>query len=68
MKNIKLTDKELAYIKAINYIVSYDGIITSNEDIKYLINQAIEVLIPKYKRHLVSVTETAYPTKIKIIK
>ena len=33
--------------------------------IKFLLKQGIEKFIPKKRRHLVSITETAYPVRIK---
>lgn len=60
-----LTNEEKAILKALNFVATYDGIITSEDNIKYLLNQAIEKFIPKSRQHLVSVTETVYPVRIK---
>lgn len=61
-----LTDKEKQSIKTLNFIAGYDGIIEDDGDIKYLLQQGIEKFISKKRQYLVSVTETAYPIKIKI--
>lgn len=60
-----LTNEEKQAIKVLNFIATYDGIIQSEDDIKYLLQQGIEKFIPKKRRHLVSITENSYPVKIK---
>lgn len=60
-----LTDTEKQAIKALNFMATFDGIIQSEDDIKYMLQQGIEKFIPKKRRHLVSITETAYPVRIK---
>jgi hypothetical protein len=66
MANEYLTDQEKQAIKVLNFVASYDGVINSTEDeIKYLLNQGIEKFISKSRRHLVSITKTAYPIRIK---
>jgi hypothetical protein len=60
-----LTNEEKQAIKVLNFIATYDGIIQSEDEIKYLLKQGIEKFIPKKRRHLVSITETAYPVRIK---
>ncbi len=60
-----LTDDEKSKIKALNFIATFDGVITSEDDIKFMLSQAIEKFIPKKRRHLVSITDTAYPVRIK---
>ena len=60
-----LTNEEKQAIKVLNFIATYDGIIEDEEEIKYLLKQGIEKFIPKKRRHLVSITETAYPVRIK---
>lgn len=60
-----LTNEEKQAIKVLNFIATYDGVIQSEEEIKYLLKQGIEKFIPKKRRHLVSITETAYPIRIK---
>ena len=60
-----LTNEEKQAIKVLNFIATYDGVIEDEEEIKYLLKQGIEKFIPKNRRHLVSITETAYPVRIK---
>ena len=60
-----LTDKEKQAIRTLNYVATYDGIITSDDDIKYLLGRGIEKFIAKKRQHLVRITETAYPVQIK---
>lgn len=59
-----LTDEEKQAIKVLNFTATHDGIIQSEDDIKYLLNRGIEKFIPKKRRHLVYIAET-YPIKIK---
>ena len=60
-----LTNEEKQAIKVLNFIATYDGVIQSEDEIKYLLEQGIEKFIAKKRRHLVSITETAYPVRIK---
>lgn len=60
----EFTKEEQSIIKALNFIATYDGIIKSEFEIKYLLHQGIEKLLPETKQHLVSITKTAYPIKI----
>lgn len=60
-----LTNEEKQAIKVLNYVATFDGLITSDDDIKYILTKGIERFIPKKRQHLVSITETAYPTRIK---
>lgn len=60
-----LTDQEKQSIKVLNFVATYDGIIQSDDEIKTILNNGIEKFIAKNRRHLVSITETAYPIKIK---
>lgn len=60
-----LTNEEKQAIKVLNFIATYDGVIKSEDEIEYLLKQGIEKFIPKKRRHLVSITETAYPVRIK---
>jgi hypothetical protein len=60
-----LTNEEKQAIKVLNFIATYDRVIEDEEEIKYLLKQGIEKFIPKKRRHLVSITETAYPVRIK---
>lgn len=60
-----LTNKEKQAIRVLNFIATYDGVIQSEDEIKFLLKQGIEKFIHKKRRHLVSITETAYPVRIK---
>ena len=60
-----LTTEEKQAIKVLNFVATYDGVIKSEDEIKYLLKQGIEKFIPKKRRHLVSITEIAYPIRIK---
>lgn len=62
---MKLTDKEKQSIKALNYIATFDGIIQSDDDIRFILNQGIIKFIAPKRQHLVSLTESAYPIRIK---
>lgn len=65
-----LTDSEKDAIKVLNYIARFDGIIKSDEEIRYLLRMGIDKFIAKSRRHLVSISENGYPIKItyKVIK
>lgn len=65
MNRQDLTDQEKLAIRVLNFIATYDGIIQSEDDIKFLLTQGINKFIPKKRHHLVSVTESAYPVHIK---
>ena len=60
-----LTSEERHALNVLNYIVTYDGIITSEDEIKYLLQQGIEKFIAKKRQHLVRIRES-YPIKIVI--
>jgi hypothetical protein len=60
-----LTIEEKQSLKVLNFIATYDGVIQSEDEIKYLLKKGIEKFIPKKKRQLVSITDTAYPVRIK---
>ena len=62
---MELTDKEKQSIRTLNYIATFDGIIESEDEIKYLLNEGIKKFITPKRQHLVSITETAYPIRIK---
>lgn len=62
---MELTEKEKQSIRVLNYIATFDGVIEDETEIKYLLNRGIENFIPNKRRHLVSITETAYPIRIK---
>jgi hypothetical protein len=66
MENEFLTDQEKQAIKVLNFIATYDGVIQSEDEVKYLLMQGIERFIPKKRRHLVYVAETSYPIRIRI--
>jgi len=60
-----LTNEERAILRTLNFIATFDGIINSESEIKYLLMEGIGKFIPKKRQHLVSITQTAYPIKIK---
>ena len=60
-----LTNEEKQSIKVLNFIATYDGVIRLEDEIKYVLKQGIEKFIPKKRQHLVSITESAYPVRIK---
>ena len=62
-----LTDKEKQSIRTLNYIATFDGVIKSEGEIKYLLNEGINKFIAPKRKHLVKVTETAYPVRINIL-
>ncbi len=64
----KLTIKEKEAIRTLNFIAEFDGVISLEEDIKYLLRQGINKLIHENRHHLLSITQTAYPIRIKIHK
>ncbi len=59
-----LTDQEKQSIKVLNFIATYDGIITSEDEIKYILVQGIDKFISKKRKDLVSITDS-YPITIK---
>jgi len=61
----ELTNEEKAIIRALNFTACFDGFMTESE-IKHILKEAIVKFIPKSRRHLVSVSETAYPIHIKL--
>lgn len=61
-----LTEKEKTVIQVLNYIATFDGLITNEDDRRYILETSIQRFIPKKRRKLLSITETAYPIKIKI--
>ena len=62
---MELTDKEKQSIRTPNYIATFDGVIESEDEIKYLLNEGIKKFIAPKRQHLVGLTETAYPIRIK---
>jgi len=63
-----LTDNEKQAINVLNFIATYDGIIKSEDEIKYLLKQGIENFIPKKRRRLVFINENNYPIRITVKK
>lgn len=63
-----LTTAEKQSIKTLNYVATFDGIIENEDDIRTLLDYGIKKFIPKSRQHLVAITETAYPIRIKILK
>ena len=59
-----LTNEEKQSIKVLNFIATYDGVIQSEDEIKFILKQGIKKFIAKKRQHLVSITETAYPIRI----
>lgn len=62
---MELTEKEKQSIRTLNYIATFDGIIKDEIEIKYLLYEGIKKFIALKRQHLVSITETAYPVRIK---
>lgn len=62
---MELTTDERRAIRTLNYVATFDGIIPNEDDIKFLLNQGIKKFIAPKRQHLVSITETAYPIRIK---
>lgn len=65
---MKLTENEKQAIRTLNYIATFDGIITNENDIIFLLNVGINKFISPKRQCLVSVNETAYPIRISINK
>ena len=65
-KNDYLTNEERQTVKVFNYIATYDGIIESEQDIHYLLEQGIKNFIPVKRRHLVKINRNIYPMRIVI--
>ena len=59
-----LTNKEKQSIRVLNFAATYDGMMDEN-DIRFLLEQGIKKFVSKNRQHLVSITETAYPMRIK---
>lgn len=62
---MELTDREKQSIRTLNYIATFDGVIESEDSIRYLLNEGIKKFIAPKRCHLVRITETAYPIQIK---
>lgn len=60
-----LTNEEKQAVKVLNFTATFDGIIQSEDDIRFMLEKGIEKFISKKRQHLVSITETAYPIRIK---
>ena len=65
---MELTDKEKQSIRTLNYIATFDGVIESEDDRRYMLNEGIKKFIAPKRQYLVSITETAYPMRIKWVK
>lgn len=61
----RLNDIEKKAINVMNFVATFDGVIDDEDDLRYILLKAIEKYISPKRRHLVSVTETAYPMRIK---
>lgn len=61
-----LTKQEKQSIRVLNFAATFDGIIQSEDDIKFLLVRGIKKFITPKRHHLVRITETAYPVKIVI--
>lgn len=68
MKNDFLTNEEKQTIKVLNFIAKYDGVLTEDEEIKFLLNEGIEKFIAPKRQHLVSISRTSYPIRIVLLK
>lgn len=62
----QLSTYEKGIIKALNFLATLDGIISSEDDRRYMLEEGIRKGISKKNQHLLSITQTAYPMKIKI--
>lgn len=60
-----LTEKEKQSIRTLNYVATFDGIITDENEIRFILELGIKKFISKKRQHLVSITENAYPIRIK---
>jgi glutamate racemase len=67
-RSVQLSDREIGAVKALNFVASHDGILTEEQDIKYILSSGMEKFIPKRKRHLLEVREDHYPIRILISK
>ena len=65
---MELTDKEKQSIRTLNYIATFDGVIESEDDRRYMLNEGIKKFIAPKRQYLVSITETAYPMRLKRVK
>jgi hypothetical protein len=62
---MELTEKEKQSIRTLNYIAQFDGVIQDESDIRYLLNEGIKKFITPKRQHLATITDTAYPIRIK---
>ena len=67
-KKSNLTNEEGLAVKVLNFIAEFDGIILEESEREYLLKRGIEKFIANKRQHLVKVTETAYPIRIKVAK
>lgn len=63
-----LTVNEKKTIQVLNFIATFDGIITNEHDMIYILQHGIENFISPKKRHLVTIDDNVYPIKIKYKK
>lgn len=63
-----LTNEERVAVRVLNFIAEFDGIIVEEHEREYLLKRGIEKFIAEKRQHLVKVTETAYPIRIKVAK
>lgn len=63
-----LTSEENQSVKVLNFIAEHDGVITSEEDIRYLLKRGIENFIHKSRQHLLSISKSTFPIKIIVKK
>jgi len=61
---MELTDKEKQSIRVLNFTATYDGMMEEH-DIRFLLEMGIKKFIAPKRQHLVSITERAYPMRIK---
>ncbi len=45
-----LTDSEKQSIKVLNFVATFDGVIETEEEIRYVLQQGIDKFIPKKRR------------------
>jgi hypothetical protein len=61
---IPLTIRENTAIDVVNELLTYDGIITSEEERRYLAELLLAKFVSKKKIGLLRITETAYPMRV----
>jgi hypothetical protein len=63
--DLKLTEKEKQSLKVLNFVATFDGVITDESEIRYLLTQGIQKFVAEKRQYLVSLTETASPIRAK---